>query len=187
MGVRRASPRRFGVESGPPSWHSGPQTQGRGSIHVSTTQLPIRIKAANKSDVRSQFAALCFRVVDGKVRILLVTSRGSGRWIVPKGWPMDKVTPAASAAREAWEEAGVIGRTYDRCLGLFSYNKLDVFGADLPCVAMVYPVRVRTLAEDYPEARQRRRKWFSRKKAASRVAEPELARILRTFDPRSLD
>jgi hypothetical protein len=69
---------------------------------------------------------------------------------------------------------------------MFSYAK--VLGPDtlLPCVAMVYPVRVRDLAEDYPESGARRRKWFSQKKAAKAVQEPELAQIIRHFDPRRL-
>ena len=67
-------------------------------------QLPIIVKAARKSDVRSQFAALCFRRERGKLRVLLVTSRGSKRWIVPKGWPMDRMTPAACAARASARE-----------------------------------------------------------------------------------
>ena len=56
----------------------------------------------------------------------------------------------------------------------------------MPCVAMVYPLRVKALESDFPEASQRRRKWFSSKKAAARVSEPELAKMLRDFDPRSL-
>lgn len=150
-------------------------------------QLPIRTRAAHKSDVRTQFGALCYRVKQGKLKILLVTTRRSGRWIVPKGWPMDKQTPAQSAAQEAWEEAGVIGKPQDRCLGLFSYLKVTADGdKDLPCLAMVYPVLVQSLAADFPEKDQRRRKWFSPRKAAERVSEPELARILRDFDPRIL-
>lgn len=149
-------------------------------------QLPITIRAAHRSDVRSQFAALCFRMTGGRPEILLVTSRRSGRWIVPKGWPMHGLTPAASAAQEAWEEAGATGKVYERCLGLYSYNKITGDGAGLPCVAMVYPLRVKSLARDYPERGQRRRKWFSAKRAAACVAEPELARILRDFDPRAL-
>lgn len=149
-------------------------------------QLPITVRASHKSDVRSQFSALCYRIVRDKPQILLVTSRKTGRWIVPKGWPMDGLTPAQCAAQEAWEEGGVIGKAQDRCLGLYSYNKvLEPYGG-LPCVAMIYPVRVKSLAQDFPEKKQRRRKWFSPKKAASRVSEPELARILRDFDPRSL-
>ncbi|MFK7753115.1 MAG: NUDIX hydrolase [Sedimentitalea sp.] len=149
-------------------------------------QLPISIQASHKSDVRSQFAALCYRVRSGKVDILLVTSRRSKRWIVPKGWPMDGRTPAASATQEAWEEAGVIGKPVDRCLGLYSYSKIMDEGVEYPCVAMIYPVRVRQLSRDFPERGQRRRKWFSQKKAAARVMEPELARILSDFDPRML-
>ena len=92
-------------------------------------------------------------------------------------------TPAASAAREAWEEAGVDGRGADFCLGLYSYLKLIGDGPDLPCVGLVYPVWVKSLARNFPERKQRKRKWFSSRKAAERVAEPELARILRDFDP----
>ena len=75
---------------------------------------------------------------NNKIQVLLVTSRGSGRWILPKGWPMDGKTPAASAAQEAWEEAGVDGTPDSRPLGLFSYNKsLDDADEGFPCVAMV--------------------------------------------------
>ena len=149
-------------------------------------QLPLRINAAHKSDVRSQFAALCYKKVKGKLKILLVTSRRSGRWVVPKGWPMDNKTPAKSAAQEAWEEAGVIGDATDRCLGVFTYKKTGIHPNELPCMVMVYPVRIKSLVADFPEKSQRRRKWFSPDKAAAKVAEPELARILRDFDPRVL-
>ena len=64
-------------------------------------QLPISIGGAKKSDVRTQFAALCYRVVKDKVQVLVISSRGTGRWIVPKGWPMDGKTPAEAALQEA--------------------------------------------------------------------------------------
>mgnify|MGYP001024620342 CR=1 FL=1 len=150
-----------------------------------TKQLPISFNASHKSDVRSQFAALCYRLRRGTPEILLITSRGTGRWIVPKGWPIDGLTPAASAAQEAWEEAGVKGRVYDQCLGLYSYSK-SVSGTDLPIVAMVYPIKVKSLASDFPEVGQRARKWYSRRKAAVLVAQPELARIIKDFDPSHL-
>lgn len=149
-------------------------------------QLPIKVRGGHKSDVRSQFAALCYRIAKNGTQVLLITTRRSGRWIVPKGWPMDEMTPAESAAQEAWEEAGVIGKAQDRCLGLYSYNKVLEPRGELPCVAMIYPVKVKSLAPAYPEMGQRRRKWFSLKKAASQVMEPELARILRDFDPKHL-
>lgn len=148
------------------------------------TQLPISLRNAGKTDVRTQFGALVYRMHSDKLQILLVTSRGSQRWIVPKGWPMDGMTPAQAAAQEAFEEAGVKGTPSDQCLGLYSYQKGLDDKADLPCLVMVYPVEAQKLLDVYREAGQRRRKWFSPKKAAEQVAEPELAQIIRTFKPR---
>lgn len=148
-------------------------------------QLPLSFGKGHKTDVRTQFAALCYRVKNDKVQVLLVTSRRTGRWILPKGWPINHKTPSESAAQEAWEEAGVVGSADPRPLGLFSYTKFFDGDPDLPCVAMVYAVRVISLEHDFPEAGQRKREWVSRKKAAALVGEPELARILRDFDPRN--
>ena len=148
--------------------------------------MPLLVRPERKTDMRTQFAALCYRIKADRPEVLLITSRGTGRWIVPKGWPVPGMTPAASAEREAWEEAGVRGRFHDICLGLYSYIKIVEDGPDLPCAAMVYPVRVRALAEDYPEKDQRKRKWMRRKKAAAKVDEPELAQIIRRFDPKLL-
>lgn len=148
-------------------------------------QLPLSLQSAKKTDVRTQFGALVYRVVNDKVQILLITTRGSKRWIVPKGWPMPGRTPAGAATQESWEEAGVKGKGSDHCLGLFSYSKV-IDKRDLPCVVMMYPVKVQKLVKSFPEAGQRRRKWFSPKKAAARVSEPELAKILATFNPRHL-
>jgi 8-oxo-dGTP pyrophosphatase MutT (NUDIX family) len=147
-------------------------------------QLPLSVNFRRKWDVRSQFAALCYRLRGDKVRVLLITSRKTGRWIVPKGWPTEGKTPAECAAIEAWEEAGVTGRSIDVCLGLFAYRKQFDDADDLPCIAMVYPLHVRKIADGFPEAAERKRKWVSRRKAAKMVSEPELARILRDFDPR---
>ncbi|WP_324753596.1 NUDIX hydrolase [Roseovarius sp. Pro17] len=152
-------------------------------IIAPAAQIPIDLNDAHKSDVRTQFGALCFRIVRGKPEVLLVTSRRTKRWIVPKGWPMDGKTPAESAEIEAWEEAGVRGRMYDRCLGLYSYRKAMEGEDDLPCVIMVYAMKVRELASEYPEAQERKRKWLRPKKAAALVDEPDLAHMIRHFDP----
>ena len=149
-------------------------------------QLPLTLRNASKDDVRSQLAALCYRVRADRTEVLLITSRRTGRWIVPKGWPEDGMTPADCAMKEAWEEAGVIGRAHNQCLGLFSYSKIIDPELSYPCVVMVYPVKVKSLAKKYPEQGQRKRRWYSPKKAALRVTEPELARMLRDFDPRAL-
>lgn len=149
-------------------------------------QFPLPVSAARKGEMRSQFGALCYRMNRGKPEILLITSRRTRRWVVPKGWPMGGKTPAETAACEAWEEAGVVGRAQSICLGVYSYQKLIDDETELPCLVLLYPVRVKSLAETYPEMSERRRKWFTPKKAASRVLEPELAEMLRGFDPSHL-
>jgi len=150
-----------------------------------TVQLPIRLRKGAKTEVRTQFAALCYRIRDGKVQVCLVTSRKTGRWILPKGWPMHKHTPAKAAATEAWEEAGLKGQAFDRCLGVFSAEK-PLGPVTAPVVVMVYPVQVTRQHADWPERHQRKRKWLPQKKAAKRLTEPELRRIVATFDPRVL-
>ncbi|SFS67343.1 NUDIX domain-containing protein [Sulfitobacter marinus] len=147
-------------------------------------QLPISLQGARKGEARSQFAALCYRIRQGKLQFLLITSRKSKRWIVPKGWPMHAKTPEAAALQEAWEEAGVRGRVTGGCLGVYSYAKEMGDDTLLPVIAMLYPVEVKVKAKEYPEAGQRRRAWMSRKKAMKMVREPELRRMIRDFDPR---
>jgi len=132
-----------------------------------------------------QISALCFRMAGGKAEVLLVTSRGSGRWILPKGHPMDGCSPAETAEAEAWEEAGVSGKVFDRSLGSFDYIK-DLGEADIPCRIHVFPLKVKKMVDAFPEEGQRRRKWFSLQKAAAKVEEAELQKILRSFDPKSI-
>lgn len=149
-------------------------------------QRPLRLRDQGKRAVRTQFGALCWRVRGDKVEFLLITSRQRKRWIIPKGWPVDRATPAEAARKEAWEEAGVEGKAVPLCLGIYSYVKyLDESDA-LPCVVAVFPVCAKKLLADYPEKSERRRKWFSRKKAAKLVDEPELANIIQHFDPKAL-
>ena len=146
-------------------------------------QQPIRLGNTQKRDVSTQFGALCYRVKNDKVQILLITSRGTGRWIIPKGWPMNETTPSEAAQQEAWEEAGVKGEAIPVCLGIYSYQKNVGENDDLPCVVATFPIKVKKLAKDYPEADERDRKWFSPKEAASLVDEPELATMIKKFKP----
>lgn len=149
---------------------------------VTQDRFPIRFAGQSKTDVRTQFAALCWREHKRRVEILLITSRGTGRWVPPKGWPMNGLTPAEAAAQEAWEEAGVTGITSNRAAGVYSYIKpLDE--TNMPCLAMVFPLKVTTIHPDWPEKTQRKRRWFSVKKAASKVGEDELRQIMLRFDP----
>ena len=143
---------------------------------------PIRLPSAEKRGVRTQFGALCYRVRKDKVQVLVVTSRGTGRWILPKGWPIDGATPAEAALQEAWEEAGVQGKVMGGALGIYSYEKSDD-GEHLPCVVAIFPIKVDALKRKYPEADQRERQWVSRKKAAALIDEPELRQMIAGFDP----
>lgn len=149
---------------------------------ANTKQQPIRLPASGKRELRTQFGALCYRVRKGKVQFLMITSRTKKRWIVPKGWPMDKSTPAQAAAREAFEEAGAKGRITGNCIGIYSYTK-EVGGDDLPCVVALYPMEVDKIHDVYPESKQRNRKWMGRKKAAEAVENPELKEMIRGFKP----
>lgn len=150
------------------------------------SQLPLSVDIADKREVRTQFAALCYSTEYDRTRVLLISSRRTGRWIIPKGWPVEGQTPADCALAEAWEEAGVVGKVTGGCLALYSYAKELEDENTLPCAVMVYPVKVRELADKFPEAGQRKRKWMAPKRAADRVDEPELAHLLRRFDPRDL-
>ena len=152
-----------------------------------TTQRPLLLKKRGKTGLRTQFGALCWRIRKDKVEVALVRSRKRKRWIIPKGWPMHGMTPVAAAAREAWEEAGITGTCLPICIGLFSYQKLPrEGGTPMPCVVAVFPLEVERVTDDFPEARARKRKWLTRRKAAELVSDPELAQIIRQFNPRVL-
>lgn len=124
-----------------------------------------------------QVGAICLDPVTGEV--LLVTSRGTGRWIIPKGWPMEGRTLPGAAAREAWEEAGVEGRIAHDEIGRYSYAKDQDRGFSVPVEVRVFLLHVSRSADSYPEARQRRRRWFAPEDAAQMVVEPGLQQILR--------
>ncbi|TGD62678.1 NUDIX hydrolase [Tabrizicola sp. WMC-M-20] len=127
----------------------------------------------------TQNAALCWRMHRGRVQVLLITSRDTGRWIMPKGWPMAGKTAAETAVTEAWEEAGVQGEVdAEAPLGFYRYDKLRLPDAAIPCVVSVFALRVARLADKFPERKQRQRKWFDAQKAARKVAEPDLRGLL---------
>ncbi|MFC5739456.1 NUDIX hydrolase [Sinirhodobacter huangdaonensis] len=128
-----------------------------------------------------QFAALCTRRKAGRIEVLLITSRDTGRWILPKGWPMAGKSGGETALTEAWEEAGVVGHLAGAALGSYGALKELVSGKPMPSRVEVHPVRVERLAAKFPEKGQRRRKWMTAKKAAKSVAEPELAALLRAL------
>ncbi len=145
-------------------------------------------KVIAKRQEGTQYAALCFRRTAGqKPQVLLITSRGTGRWIPPKGWPIEGLSPAESAAQEALEEAGVTGQTYPAALGRYKYNRLKDRDKKKSSEAYIFALRVTAHRSDFKEKGQRRIQWFDQKTAALLVREPKLRQIIADFDPDLLD
>jgi len=142
------------------------------------TGEPIRTEQAE----RRQVAALPWRrAADGSVEILMITSRETRRWVTPKGGRMPGKTDAEAAAQEAWEEAGITGQVEGHPFGTFRYLKRLKRRAPRWCVVAVHPLAVETLADAWPEAHERERRWMSASQAAESVDEPDLADLIRAF------
>src|SRR5919206_4769384 len=133
-------------------------------------------EVARKSGAaRLQYAALPYRKRgDGSLEVMLVTSRETRRWVIPKGWPMKGRKPAAVAKREAFEEAGVVGEVGKRALGSYVYEKRLKPDVAVPCKVKVFPLEVREDLQDWPERQERDERWFSLGEAADAVAESDL-------------
>lgn len=127
-----------------------------------------------------QMAALCHRDMGKGREYLLVTSRDTARWIIPKGWPIRGLNAGETALREAWEEAGVKNSPVtSKPIGSYTYNKRRAGGLEVPVETLVYSVQVEDLSDDFPEARQRKRKWVTAETAAKLVNEAELKSLFR--------
>jgi 8-oxo-dGTP pyrophosphatase MutT (NUDIX family) len=146
-------------------------------------QDKIATHGVDAGGTRMQYGALCWRQADDGVEVLLITSRDTGRWVIPKGWPMPGLAPEAAAAQEAWEEAGVSGVMNPLCIGRYGYQKCLSVTSTVPCAVAVYGMRVEDLARTFPEMKERRREWFCVAKAATLVAEADLSLIIAHFIP----
>jgi 8-oxo-dGTP pyrophosphatase MutT (NUDIX family) len=132
-----------------------------------------------------QFAALPWRrLADGQVRLLLITSRETRRWVIPKGWPMADLTPGEAAAQEAYEEAGVFGEASARPIGAYGYDKRLRDGRVRRVEVEVFPMEVFVEQIAFPEHGQRDKAWVCPEEAAGRVDEPELKALIRRFRPK---
>jgi 8-oxo-dGTP pyrophosphatase MutT (NUDIX family) len=141
---------------------------------VLPSSMPSKPKA-----MRRQYGALPFRVgADGKISIMLVTTRGTGRWIVPKGWPIANLRPRDVAAREAYEEAGLVGEMLGKkAVGRFTYEKSGG-GHARRCEVKLFAMRIHHQLPDWPERVQRETRWFAPEAAAAVVEEAALASLL---------
>lgn len=136
-------------------------------------------RASAVSTLCHQVAALPWRrETNGALMVLLITSRTNGKWMLPKGWPMNGLRDAASAQQEALEEAGVEGDIDAQALGSYRYSKLFSTGESVPGQALIFPLAVRRERKGWKEKGQRRRRWMSPEEAARLAHEPDLARFL---------
>ena len=138
------------------------------------SQAPLARKTERKGQLGHQFAALPIKEEAGETVVMLVTSRETGRWVLPKGWEEKRLTGAKLAAKEAYEEAGIVGETMSKPIGSYRYAKQLPEGRSLECVVKVFPMRVHELLDTWPESQQRRRQWFTLAEAALHVKEAGL-------------
>ena len=137
---------------------------------------------------RVQYAALPYRMTGrSRTEVMLVTSRETQRWIIPKGWPQRGRAPHDSAAREAFEEAGVVGTVSKRSVGSFPYEKRLKTGGVVVCEVRVFPLKVMRQSRQWPEREQRDFKWLSIKEAAETVQDPMLSKIIRRLGDKPVD
>lgn len=130
-----------------------------------------------RKELSKQVAALPYRRHGKKLEVLLITSRETRRWVIPKGWPMTGKKDWNAAATEGFEEAGIKGDVSHKSIGVYHYVKRKKSG-DLDCEVTVYPLEVEKLLKDWPEKGERRRKWFDAARAAELVDEEGLKAII---------
>ncbi|MGY5806370.1 NUDIX hydrolase [Rhizobium sp. LEGMi198b] len=148
--------------------------------------LSPHVETLRRGETAEQFGTICFRPRgDGMVEVLLITTRETGRWTIPKGWPIKGLKPHQVAEREAWEEAGIKGKVKKASFGYYSYLKTLVDGSVVPSIVEVHLLRTEQASEKFPERGQRLLEWMVPEEAAFRVQEPELKGLFRKLAERS--
>jgi len=138
-------------------------------------------RPAPASSTGIQYGALPYRFTGDTLEILLITTRRTKRWIVPKGWPIAGLTPARSAAREALEEAGISGEVDARPLGRFQYVKEFRQRLAVLCRVEVFALKVTRQRRDWEEKAARDVKWVVVEEAVRLIEEPGLRRLIHKF------
>jgi 8-oxo-dGTP pyrophosphatase MutT (NUDIX family) len=129
-----------------------------------------------------QYAALPYRRrADGVIEVMLITSRETKRWVIPKGWPVEGLAPQDSAANEAMEESGLVGRIGERSIGFYHYMKLLDGMAAVRCRVEIFALEVEEQLTSWPEKDQRQTRWFELQEAADTVQEAELSAMIRNL------
>ena len=131
-----------------------------------------------KRAVKKQIAALPYRKHGEGIEVLLITSRETRRWVIPKGWPMRNLADHNAAKQEAFEEAGIEGKMSKKSMGSYSYSKRMKSGRMQQVQVTVYAMEVSRLLDKWPEQNQRKRQWFALSDAVERVNEDGLKAIV---------
>ena len=139
--------------------------------------------AKAKRGPRRQYAALPWRQEGEGLQVLLITSRETRRWVLPKGWRKKGEPPTITAAREALEETGAGGRVHEAPLGEYRYQKLMKNGVVQRVRVTVFALEVLFEHEDWPERDQRQKLWTTAEHAARLVDEPDLQVLIAAFTP----
>jgi 8-oxo-dGTP pyrophosphatase MutT (NUDIX family) len=125
----------------------------------------------------TQYGALPYRITAQGVEVMLITSRGTKRWVIPKGWPMAGKKPHQVAAVEAYQEAGVKGVVGEKPIGAYPYSKNLPDGSQRLMFVEVYPLRVTLETKKWREKDERKRAWFRQDEAAELVDEGVLSAL----------
>lgn len=137
------------------------------------------VETKKKKKVFKQYAALPYTVRDGELLVMLVTSRDTRRWVIPKGWPKNGLKPCDTAAAEAFEEAGIVGEVARKPIARYEYLKRLPDNKRRRCRVNVYLFAVHRELDSWPEMFQRERRWMTPRQAASNIAEAGLIKLLR--------
>lgn len=128
----------------------------------------------------TQYGVLPVRTTaDGGLEVMLITSRDTKRWVVPRGNPIPGKSPPESAAQEAFEEAGIVGAVEPEAIGLYTYEKRRRLRGPVPASVHLFRMEVAEERDEWPEKGQRERRWFPVGEAAAAVDEDELAVLIR--------
>jgi phosphohistidine phosphatase len=171
----------------PDNWQSLPQGSAKLLQLTRAKTLPKKFPypMPNSHELRdrpayyyTQSSVIPYRINNGRLEILLIRSSKNKHWVVPKGIADPGHTLQDSAAKEAWEEAGVEGDVANEALGTYDYAK---WGAT--CTVSVYPMKVtRQLPDNEWQERHRNRQWVAAGEAADLLKQPELEPMVLTLE-----
>lgn len=163
-----------------PGYQSGPMTTLDFTWGSNATWLN-SLAGLFRRPARLQIAALCYRTTGTEPEILLVTSRGQGRWILPKGWPEPNKAAFETAVIEAYEEAGISGEVDRKPYASFASKKGLENGLSIRTKVLVFRICFKSQFDDFPEKGQRKVAWMPVSEAIEHADEAGLRKVLRRF------